>query len=91
MILTGALKIIVGMVLTTVNPLIGALYTLFFANIIGRQVTKAVFTTVIVSALFFLLEKLQVAAISIVPDALIAYIPFALFMLVCWYGIKKLT
>ena len=91
MILTGALKIIVGVVLTTVNPLIGALYTLFFANIIGRQVTKAVFTTAIVSGLFFLLEKLQVAAISIVPGALIAYIPFALLMLVCWYSIKKLT
>ncbi len=91
MILTGALKIIVGVILTTVNPLIGALYTLFFANIIGRQVTKAVFTTGILSALFFLLEKLQVSAINILPGALIAYIPFALLLLVCWYGIKKLA
>jgi hypothetical protein len=91
MILTGALKIIVGVILTTVNPLIGALYTLFFANIIGRQVTKAVFTTGIVTGLFYLLEKLQVAAISILPGALIAYIPFAILLLVCWYGIKKLA
>ena len=91
MILTGALKIIVGVILTTVNPLIGALYTLFFANIIGRQVTKAVFTTGIVTGLFYLLEKLQVAAISILPGALIAYIPFAIVLLVCWYGIKKLA
>lgn len=90
MILTGALKIIVGVILTTVNPLIGALYTLFFANIIGRQVTKAVFTTGILTGLFYLLEKLQVAAISILPGALIAYIPYALLLLACWYGIKKL-
>ncbi len=91
MILTGALKIVVGVILTTVNPLIGALYTLFFANVIGRQVTKAIFTTAIVTGLFFLLEKLQVAAISILPGALIAYIPFALLLLVCWYGIKKMA
>ena len=91
MILTGALKIIVGVILTTVNPLIGALYTFFFANLIGRQVTKAVFTTGIVTGLFFILEKLQVAAISILSGALIAYIPFALLLLACWYGIKKLS
>lgn len=90
MILTGALKIVVGAVLTTINPLIGALYTFFFANIVGRQVTKAVFTTGIITGLFLLLEKLQVAAISIIPGALIAYIPFALLLLVCWYGVKKL-
>lgn len=91
MILTGALKIVVGVILTTVNPLIGALYTLFFANIVGRQVTKAVFTTGLLTGLFFLLEKLQVGAINILPGALIAYIPFAILLLVCWYGIKKLA
>ena len=91
MIATGALKIVVGAILTTVNPLIGAFYTFFFANFVGRQVTKAVFTTGIVTGLFFLLEKLQVSAISILPGALIAYIPFALILLACWYGIKKLA
>ncbi len=91
MILTGALKILVGVILTTVNPIIGALYTFFFANVIGRQVTKAVFTTGIATGLFFLLEKLQIEAISILPGALIAYIPFALLLLACWYGIKKLA
>ena len=90
MILTGAMKIIVGVLLSTVNPIIGALYTFFFANIIGRQVTKAVFTTGLLTALFFLLEKLQVAAINIMPGALIAYIPYALLLLASWYGIKKL-
>ena len=83
MILTGALKILVGVILTTVNPIIGALYTFFFANVIGRQVTKAVFTTGIVTGLFFILEKLQIEAINILPGALIAYIPFALLLLAC--------
>lgn len=91
MILTGALKILVGVILSTVNPLIGALYTFFFANIIGRQVTKSVFTTGIVTGMFYLLEKLQVGAISTIPGALVAYIPFAIVLLVCWYGIKKLA
>ena len=90
MILTGALKIIVGVIITTVNPLVGGLYTFFFANIIGRQVTKAVFTTTILSCLFFLLEKLQVTSIDIQSGALIAYIPYALLLLLIWYGIKKM-
>ncbi len=91
MILTGALKIVVGVILTTVNPLVGALYTFFFANIVGRQVTKAVLTTGIITALFLLLEKLQVTAIAISQNALIAYIPYALVSLIAWYGIKKLS
>ncbi len=90
MILTGALKIVVGVVLTTVNPIIGGLYTFFFANIVGRQVTKAVFTTGILTGLYFLLEKLQVETINILPGALIAYIPYAIILLICWFGIKKM-
>lgn len=90
MILTGALKILVGVILSTVNPIVAALYTFFFANIIGKQVTKAIFTTCIVSSLFLLLEKLGITSLSIMPDALIAYIPYALALLLVWYGTKKL-
>ena len=89
MLLTGALKIVVGTVLTVIDPIAGALYTFFFANIIGRQVTKAVFTTGILTALFLLLTYLQIDSISIQPGALIAYIPYACILLICWYGIKK--
>ena len=55
MLLTGALKFLVGLVLTTVNPLIAALYTFFFANFVGKQITKAILTTGILAGLIILL------------------------------------
>lgn len=89
MLLTGALKIVVGVALTTVNPLIAALYTFFFANVIGKQVTRAVFTTAIMSLLIFALQYVGVAALAVTSAALVIYIPFLLIMLVLWYIVNK--
>ncbi|MBO5867764.1 MAG: hypothetical protein J6Q54_02510 [Oscillospiraceae bacterium] len=85
LLLTGALKIIVGALMATVNPIIGALYTFFFANIIGKALTKAVLTTAILVALVFGLQYIGLGVISIASAALVAYIPVLLLLLVVWY------
>ena len=85
LLLTGALKILVGALLTTVNPIIGGLYTFFFANIIGKQITKAVLTTAILSGLIYALETLGITAISIAVGVLTAYIPVVIILVVLWY------
>lgn len=91
LLLTGALKILVGTILSAaVNPLIGALYTFFFANIVGKQVTKAVLTTAILAGLVWLVNYLGVFSISITAAALIAYLPFLLILVVLWYLVNKL-
>ncbi len=90
MLLTGALKFLVGLILTTVNPLIAALYTFFFANVVGKQVTKAVLTTGILALLVFGLEKLGITTIYIAAGALSAYIPFAILLLALWFIILKI-
>lgn len=90
LLLTGALKVVVGAVLTTVNPIIGGLYTFFFATIVGKQITKAVLTTTILSALVFALEYFGVSAISIATGALLAYIPFGLVLIVLWYIVYRI-
>lgn len=90
MILTGALKLVVGLFLTTINPLIAAFYTFFFANIVGRQVTQAVLTAGILSCVVMLLHKLEISALSLAPGALVAYIPFLLVLTLVWYVINKL-
>lgn len=90
MLLTGALKFLVGLVLTTVNPLVAALYTFFFANFVGKQVTKAILTTAIMAGLVFLLQKLGIVAISIASAVLVAYIPLLIALLVLWYLVGKL-
>ena len=90
MLLTGALKFLVGLVLTTVNPLIAALYTFFFANVVGKQITKAILTTAILGGLVLVLQKMGVVAISIASAALAAYIPLIILLVVLWYIIGKL-
>lgn len=89
MLLTGALKILVGAVLTTVNPLIAALYTFFFANIVGKQITKAVLTTGVLSIIVVILNKAGIESVSIAAEALPAYLPFIVLLLPVWFLIYK--
>ena len=89
MLLTGALKIVVGAVLATVNPIIAGLYTFFFATVIGKQITKAMLTTLILSALVYLLNHLGCTVISIASAALMAYIPFVIILVIVWYIIYR--
>ena len=90
MLLTGALKIVVGLFLTTVNPLIAALYTFFFASFVGKQVTRAVLTTGIICGAIALLQKFGIAGLSIAAGALVAYIPFLMLLVLVWYVVNKL-
>jgi len=90
MLLTGALKFLVGLLLTSVNPLIAALYTFFFANAIGKQITKAMLTTAILTGLILILQKIGIVAISVASAALAAYIPLILLVLILWFIVGKL-
>lgn len=90
MLLTGALKIIVGVLISTVNPLIGALYTFFFANLIGKQITKAVLTTGILALLTMALRYFGITGISIALSVLSAYIPLLILLLLLWALILKI-
>lgn len=90
MLLTGALKILVGVVLSTVNPLVAALYTFFFANVVGKQITKAVLTTTLLAGLVLLLQYVGVTAVSITSAALMAYIPFIIVLVMLWYVVGRI-
>ncbi len=90
MLLTGALKIVVGAALATVNPIIGGLYTFFFATVIGKKLSKAVLTTAILAALVCLLRYVGIGAVSIVSTALVAYIPFLILLVALWYLVNRI-
>lgn len=85
MLLTGALKILVGALLVTVNPIIGGLYTFFFATVVGKMVSKAMLTTLLIALLVLALNYAGIGAISVATAALTAYIPFAIGVAVIWY------
>jgi hypothetical protein len=65
------------------------LYTFFFANIIGKQITKAVLTTGILSGFIYLLEDLGISFLSLAPGALVAYIPFLFLLIPVWYALSR--
>ena len=90
MLLTGALKIVVGAILTTVNPIIGGLYTFFFATAIGKQITKAMLTTLILGGLVWGLQRIGLGIISFAGAALTAYIPVLILLVALWYLVMKI-
>lgn len=85
MLLSGVLNLILGLIIAVTNPFLGAMYTFFFSNVIGKQLSKAIFTSTILCAVVYLLEFFGYTIISITSAALLAYIPLALVLLLLWY------
>ena len=85
MLMLGVVNLVLGIALAVMNPIFGAIYTFFFSNIIGKQLTKAVFSSLIVGIVFFLMDYFGYAAIAISAPALLAYGPLIAVLLVLWY------
>ena len=85
MFLLGAVNAILSLLLVAVNPLIAAIYTFLFSTLVGKMLTRAVMTTVILSALVYALNYLGFAALAISASALAAYVPFVVIVLLLWY------
>ena len=86
----GALKYLIGAALATINPIIGIVYTFFFANIVGRQLTKSVLTTLLLTALVYIAGQIGISTLTIDPAALNAYFSWLISLgLVYDYLIKS--
>ena len=85
LMLSGVLNLILGLIISMTNPFLGAMYTFFFSNIVGKQLSKAVFSSAILCAIVYLLEHFGYTVICITAAALMAYIPLAIILLVLWY------
>lgn len=86
----GLIKLVLGGVLASVNPVLGIFATFFFSHIIGKQITRAVLTTLLMAGLIWLMNYLGCTAIFIASAALAAYIPFLILLLVVWYVVGRL-
>lgn len=85
MVFSGVISLVLGLILTLNSPFLGAMYTFFFSNIVGKQVSKAIFTTVILCGIVYLMEFFGYTVITITAAALMTYIPLALVLLLLWY------
>lgn len=81
----GLLNLVLSVVLAAVNPIFGAMYAFFFGSVIGKQLSKAIFTTGILCCVFFLLGFFGYTVICITAASLMTYIPMALVLLALWY------
>lgn len=85
MILMTFLKVILGLILTAVNPILGAVYAFFFSSIVGKMLGRAIVTTILLSTVVWLLERMDATIVSISPGMLTAYGPLILVLLILWY------
>lgn len=85
MVFSGVISLILGAILTLNSPFLGAMYTFFFSNVVGKQVSKAVFTTVILCVVVYLMGFFGYTVIAISAGALLTYIPLAVVLLALWY------
>ena len=86
----GFLNAVLGLVLTIANPIVGAIYGFFFSNIIGKQFTKAVFTTAVLCVILYFIGEFGYSFINISLTSLSAYVPLALSCLGLWFLIGHL-
>ena len=87
--LTGSLKLLVGIALTTVSPLIAALYTFFFASVVGKMLSRAMLTTAILTVMSLILHSLDITVIYMSGNAILTYLPFFLLLIFIWYAIRQ--
>lgn len=74
-LLSGVLKLLLSVILTVMNPIIGALYTFFFSNLIGRQFSKSILTTLILVALVAALSQIGFVQFAFSDFSLAVYGP----------------
>ena len=85
MLFSGIISLVLGLIIAINSPFLGAMYTFFFSNVIGKQVSKAVFSSTILVGVVYLLGYSGYTVISITAAALLAYIPLAILLLILWY------
>lgn len=85
LLLLGVIKLLLGLVLAVINPILGAIYAFFFSNKVGRQLTRAVLTTLLLTVLVILLSHFGYSVIPVDEASLGSYIPLALALLLLWY------
>lgn len=89
-LLTGLLRLLLGIILAVINPLIAAIYAFFFSNLIGKQITKSILTAVGFTLLLAVLARLGFHGIDFSAFSLLTYGPICLILLAALYLFGRL-
>jgi hypothetical protein len=85
LVLLGSLKLLTGIALAFLDPIIAALYTFFFSNYLGRQLARALVSTALLTAIVAILNYMGMASFLIDASSLTGYLPTLSIMLALWY------
>lgn len=88
--LIGIVKVLVGIVLMTIHPVLGALFTFFFSNLFGKQLTKAILTSVLAICILMILYQLGFLGFAFSGFSFASYAPTCLIALAALYLFGKL-
>ena len=89
LIALGSLKLFIGAALLFLDPIIAALYTFFFSNVIGRALARAMVSTLLISGLLALLSWLKITVLPIAAAGLTGYIPLLIVVVLLWYFVGR--
>lgn len=84
-LLSGLMKGLLAVILTVVNPIIGAIYTFFFVSKLGSQCSKSILTTLLCAAVFALLNNAGINQFAFADFSLTAYGPICVVLVVMLY------
>lgn len=86
----GSLKLVVGAGLFVANPLIGALYTFFFSNLIGRALARALLSAGLIAALICLMPMLGFRSVNLTQINFLLLLPATAALVLLWYGADRI-
>lgn len=87
--LLGVLKMIIGGESFFVKNFLGAFHGFFFSNDMGKQLMRAMTTTIILTIFVIILNYLSFTTVAIASVTIFAYLPIIVVGLILWYVIAK--
>lgn len=88
--MSGLVGALLGLVVAVINPILGLLYHFFFSSALGKELSKAVLTTAILTVLVGVLNRFGYSIISITAAALLSYIPLLLILVAIWWVLERI-
>lgn len=89
LIALGSLKILVGAALAFLDPIVAALYTFFFSNVIGRALARAMVSCLFICGLLAALDWMGIRVLHIAATALTGCIPLLAVVVLLWYFVGR--
>ncbi len=84
------LKTIFKTALFFVNPVFTAIFSFFTDNLIGKTLTKSFITTVGISAIVVLLDRMGFSIAGMTAIGISAFLPVIILLFLLWYLVHKL-